>query len=769
MEYDNKLLDMYTKMNGLSSTSFSRFLSSSESSYNDLNSSHNIIRSFVSEGKWNDDVKTMVESSIGPVTKLINKCSEYTMNVVKPVAVETDVLMALLKEYYNLVNSIKDKLAKEEVVDTSVLDINRFYDNVNLYVSDEETFKKEFLKYYKIRDEFKDNTNLINYQLTKVYTKLNNYNKKNNLLINSYGSIKALKTRGLISYTSSQSGSLTNVNSADLETIKRYIDTYFTVIDLEEEKTENLEKYNNSLDSLEKKCYDSINKINKLLGNNEVARAIDRSKISYTRHESQNYTGGVNYASGSFDYIDRGSHGIRKTDAGSKTGIALGGAAAGAYGGSKTGKGKDQDSGYGKPVDRTTDSGDGKKEEKKDKIHFISTGESDSILIESDGKYGLIDASEASSHGAHSVTLVLNYLRKLQVPTLDFLIMTHSHSDHNGGVPELATADGGKYLGPNTKCFYKRYVKTEEDVKFPHWDNQGYYNRAISAISKCRKFPLSSNVSFEFGKFNITILNTEAPSANEYGSDGLVVGENKNSLVQLITYNKGLHKTLLAADMEFEDESKIGKVVGPVQILKMGHHSFKSATSLEFVKKVRPKKLIITNSKISEDNYPIIYYMQTAMGTSVYPTYNNGGQGAVVVEYSSAGYTISPDTPIPVFSEKGQGNWKMIGDARWCFYEGGSPVTGWKQINGIWYYFTENCRMVTDWQELSWQGKKSWYYFDGSGAMQTGWKQLSWQGGTNWFYFGSDGAMVTNTTLTISGNRYTFNKDGVCISGRGIR
>ena len=61
-------------------------------------------------------------------------------------------------------------------------------------------------------------------------------------------------------------------------------------------------------------------------------------------------------------------------------------------------------------------------------IHMIDIGQGDSILLECDGSYMLIDAGENDKGG-----VVVDYLKKHNISKLDYALITHPHSDHYGG------------------------------------------------------------------------------------------------------------------------------------------------------------------------------------------------------------------------------------------------------------------------------------------------------------------------------------------------
>ena len=82
----------------------------------------------------------------------------------------------------------------------------------------------------------------------------------------------------------------------------------------------------------------------------------------------------------------------------------------------------------------------------QNKIHFLNTGPSDCILLESNGHFALIDAAEDNDFPADKPHLkrpgyeqaVVDYLLEHArgedgLVTLDFVLGTHAHSDHLGG------------------------------------------------------------------------------------------------------------------------------------------------------------------------------------------------------------------------------------------------------------------------------------------------------------------------------------------------
>ena len=140
-------------------------------------------------------------------------------------------------------------------------------------------------------------------------------------------------------------------------------------------------------------------------------------------------------------------------------------------------------------------------------LHFINTASSDAILIESNGHFGLIDSgnpyqyiknevehvqidesigerNQWTSDPDQSVQAVIDYLNYLKVDKLDFIIGTHAHSDHIGGIPAIAYY----FVNSNTKYYYREYRKTREDTSQIDWANYKYY---LAAFNLCKKNQLN--------------------------------------------------------------------------------------------------------------------------------------------------------------------------------------------------------------------------------------------------------------------------------------
>lgn len=197
-------------------------------------------------------------------------------------------------------------------------------------------------------------------------------------------------------------------------------------------------------------------------------------------------------------------------------------------------------------------------------VHFIDVGQGDSILAESGGHYMLIDAGENDQ-----ANTVISYLQAEGVEKLDYVIGTHPHSDHIGGLDKVIDTF------PVDRVFLppvEHTTRTFEDV-------------LDSIASKGLKItkPVPGD-SYDLGSASFTILSP----VKDYGSD-----LNNWSVGIRLTY--GDNSFVMCGDAESQAEEDIvnSGAVLKADVLKAGHHGSRTATSDAFLKKVSPSWVVI--------------------------------------------------------------------------------------------------------------------------------------------------------------------------------
>jgi beta-lactamase superfamily II metal-dependent hydrolase len=283
------------------------------------------------------------------------------------------------------------------------------------------------------------------------------------------------------------------------------------------------------------------------------------------------------------------------------------------------------------------------------KIHFLSTGGSDAILLESDGHFALVDCAEDSDNptGDPGLNLtgyeeyVREYVRRVAAGpggrvVLDFILGTHAHSDHIGGFDTLL-ADPDITAG---KAFLRRYTEEGMNETERGWDNEEVYDAMLAACA-AKGIPVEQDMpaeGFALGALKITILN------GGYDPAWLKTGdENDNSLGVLV--EAGCRRAFLAGDINWTqsgDEFLLCGRVGRVDLLKVGHHGHGGSTSLPFAAALRPRFSVITTAK---GNTPqAVTTLALVANSEIYGTGDFGGIVAVLGDNVKL-YAIG-DTPV---------------------------------------------------------------------------------------------------------------------------
>lgn len=199
---------------------------------------------------------------------------------------------------------------------------------------------------------------------------------------------------------------------------------------------------------------------------------------------------------------------------------------------------------------------------------------------------------------------------------LEFIMGTHSHSDHIGGFDTVIMQDNVHIK----KAYFKKYYEDriiEEEVE--DWDNKEMYEDVISAVNE-KKIELIqdlTDVSFKFGSFNITVFNGEEPK------EGEKVGENENSLAVLV--EKDGYRVMLSGDLNNldGDEERIAPEVGKVDVLKLGHHGYSHSSTKNYIDALSPNIAIQTTGNPA--NFSVIYNVSLTHKAPIYSTVKHNG------------------------------------------------------------------------------------------------------------------------------------------------
>lgn len=458
--------------------------------------------------------------------------------------------------------------------------------------------------------------------------------------------------------------------------------------------------------------------------------------------------------------------------------------------------------------------------------------DSDFILVGNEGHWGIIDAGHryentindetgteysvpmlySSENGVSDVAGLSSQIEglngndaavfmhdQLGIDHLDFVIATHAHSDHIGGIPGIAEysfndeKNNQKYLVDNeTSFFFKEYrhinakeddLGTEKDERGYH--NQAYFYQAYSAMSdrgaqlidvSCggcvhsdteshnwifdktpvwnqadteglnvsverNKLPETDNLSFNVGDLELTLFNLYSHTD--------ISDENANSIVAVVSAYG--HNYYFGGDINTENriEQKVTEAVtaecGTIDLMKMSHHGYNGSNAVDTMDMLQPDTIVVTRYNEPEweraDRItPIIYHcVHEKKYTS--DIYESGLSDKAVV-------VVGKQDSIDVYNLKLRNNKHLIMDDPAQCVNKCIVNDGWfrwdsdlsRKEEPCWYYFKDS-RPATGWRRLESAAEKQGdeynsFYFDQKGIMAVGWRTID-----NKEYFFNDGSI----------------------------
>lgn len=233
-------------------------------------------------------------------------------------------------------------------------------------------------------------------------------------------------------------------------------------------------------------------------------------------------------------------------------------------------------------------------------VYYLDVGQSDCSVVVCDGEVMVIDTGSYPQ-----LVDIQEVLYALEVETIDYLVVTHQHDDHMSGAERLIEHyDVENIIMP--RLSEENMVESET------------YDRLMHAITEFNVNPLvAQNLdSFNLGGAMIDIL---APQ-KQYKE------LNNMSIVMKITYGETSFLFQGDAESQVEKDLLFSDYDLTADVLKLGHHGSKTASTEKYLDAVNPKFAIVSCGQGNSYGHPRVSVMEYLVERDIkyYITVDNG-------------------------------------------------------------------------------------------------------------------------------------------------
>ena len=251
-------------------------------------------------------------------------------------------------------------------------------------------------------------------------------------------------------------------------------------------------------------------------------------------------------------------------------------------------------------------------------VHFLDVGQGDSILLEHNDDTMLIDAGEIGKGDD-----VATYLKSEGITSLDYVVATHPHSDHIGGMSVILN---GFSIGHFVDSGFPYTSKTYENMLTTIYKK----NIPFTTPKRGDKIDFSSGI-------DVQVLNP----GSTYFTDDL----NQNSVVLKVTDGKVTFLFMGDAGIEAENEIMKGGYNVKADILKVGHHGSRTSSSASFINAVSPAVSVIEVGAGNDYGHPHKETLDRLQKVS--KVYRTDLDGTITITTDGSKYTVTTQKTEP--------------------------------------------------------------------------------------------------------------------------
>ena len=237
-------------------------------------------------------------------------------------------------------------------------------------------------------------------------------------------------------------------------------------------------------------------------------------------------------------------------------------------------------------------------------VTFLDVGQGDAAHLQTPGgKHLLIDAGRWSPGYDSGKYVILPYLKKLGVDTLDAIVLTHPHADHIGGIKSLIEGIpiGTIYNSgfPYESNLYETYLEMARSRNIP-----------VRSVKAGDELPIDPSI----------LLLAYGPSEIEPDGD-----PNEYSVVLEVIYDE--IEILFTGDAGLEQEARLITHFGDLldtDLLKVGHHGSSTSSGTSFLRELTPTRAVVSLGWKNRYRHPhrvtinrLSHYSDTLLFTSL--------------------------------------------------------------------------------------------------------------------------------------------------------